>query len=68
MDSFGNLNESSFDAIWNGEKSKEIRQKVANCPKNCWMIGTASPAMKRNILKPGLWVLRNKLKSIMGRE
>lgn len=44
FDSFGNIKEiSSFDEIWNSEKAKKIRECVKNCPKNCWMIGTASP-------------------------
>lgn len=59
--SMGNLNEKSFEEIWNGERAQEIRKQVKNCPKNCWMIGTASPAMKKNILKPVLWVIKKKL-------
>lgn len=61
MDSMGNLNEKSFDDIWNGEKAKEVRNKVRNCPKNCWMIGSAGPVMKKYIWKPAFWVLKNKL-------
>ncbi len=60
MDSMGNLNEKSFDEIWNGEKAKEIRAKVANCPKNCWMIGTAAPVMKKYIKEPAWWIFKNK--------
>jgi len=66
--SMGNLNEKSFGEIWNSEKAKEIKERVKNCPKNCWMIGTASPAIKKNILTPTLWVIRNKLKVMMGKE
>lgn len=65
--SMGNLNEASFEAIWKGPKAISLREKVKNCPKNCWMIGTASPAMKTNILKPSLWVARNKLRVILGK-
>jgi len=61
MDSIGNLNEQSFDDIWSGEKAKEIRDKVKNCPKNCWMIGSVAPVMKKYFWKPALWVLKNKL-------
>jgi radical SAM protein with 4Fe4S-binding SPASM domain len=60
-ESLGNLHQNTFEEIWNSEKAQEIREKVADCPKNCWMIGTASPAMKKNLLKPTLWVLKNKL-------
>jgi len=66
--SMGNLNEKSFEEIWNGEKARNIRNKVRNCPKNCWMIGTASPAMKKHIWKPTIWVIRNKLKRLLGKE
>jgi len=58
--SMGNLKEKSFTDIWNSEKAKELRVGVKDCPKNCWMIGTASPAMKRNILKPTLWIIKHK--------
>lgn len=60
MDSMGNLNKNSFDEIWTSPKAKEIREKVKNCPKNCWMIGTAAPVMKKYISKPALWVIKNK--------
>lgn len=66
MDSMGNLNEKSFEDIWNGEKAKEIRQKVRNCPKNCWMIGTVAPVMKKYIRAPLAWVIKMKLKSMAG--
>lgn len=58
--SMGNLKEKSFNEIWNSEKAKRIRGKVMNCPRNCWMIGTASPSMKANILKPTSWVIKHK--------
>lgn len=66
--SMGNLNEKTFEEIWYSEKAKMIREKVKNCLKNCWMIGTASPAMKKYILKPLLWVIKNKLKVLLGKR
>lgn len=60
FDSLGNLHRNTFEEIWRSQAAKEIRAKVSNCPKNCWMIGTASPAMKKNIMKPTLWILKNK--------
>ena len=66
--SMGNLNKNSFDEIWNGEKAERIREKIRNCSKNCWMIGTASPAIKKNFIKPTLWVAKNKLKDAVGKE
>jgi len=60
--SMGNLQDASFDEIWNGEKAKGIRTKVKDCPKNCWMIGTASPAMKKHIQIPIIWIIKSLLK------
>jgi MoaA/NifB/PqqE/SkfB family radical SAM enzyme len=68
MESFGNLHRQNFDELWNSEKAASIRKKVVSCPKNCWMIGTASPAMKKDIITPLKWVLRNKLKMWVGRD
>jgi radical SAM protein with 4Fe4S-binding SPASM domain len=66
--SMGNLTEMSFEKIWKGTKAAKIRERVGSCPKNCWMIGTASPAMKRYIPKPALWVLKNRWKTIRGKR
>jgi len=66
--SMGNLREKSFEEIWNSEKAGKIKEKVKACPKNCWMIGTASPAMKKNILKPSVWIIKNKSKIIAGKR
>lgn len=64
-DSFGNIKAiDSFEEIWKGKKADEIRQKVAECPKNCWMIGTASPVMHKYIKYPLGWVIKNKFKII----
>jgi MoaA/NifB/PqqE/SkfB family radical SAM enzyme len=60
----GNIEEETFDEIWNSPKAGEIRKQVKDCPKQCWMIGSASPAMKKRILVPVRWVLKNKLKII----
>lgn len=67
FDTMGNLNEAaSFDEIWNSAKASEIRQKVANCPKSCWMIGSASPVIKKYIRRVIPWVVKNKLKVMTG--
>ncbi len=63
----GDLNTQSFDEIWNGEQARLIRGAVAQCRQNCWMTGTAVPAMRRNILKPALWVLKNKARLMRGK-
>jgi radical SAM protein with 4Fe4S-binding SPASM domain len=64
LDSIGNLHEKSFEEIWNSAKAAQVRQKVKSCPKNCWMIGTAAPAMKKNIWKPTSWILQAKWRNL----
>jgi len=67
FDTMGNLNDvSTFEEIWNSPKAAEVREKVANCPKSCWMIGSASPVMKKYITKVAPWVIKNKLKVMTG--
>ncbi len=63
----GDLRTQSFDEIWNGAKAAEIRALVASCGRNCWMTGTAVPAMRRAPLKPALWVMKNKLRILRGK-
>ncbi len=68
-ESMGNIKDfNSFDELWNGERAKAVRKLVSTCPKNCWMIGTASPVMKKYIKHPTKWVLKNKIKSFLGKE
>ncbi|MGB3339933.1 MAG: radical SAM protein [bacterium] len=66
--SMGNLSEQAFQEIWEGEKAHIIRERILDCSKNCWMIGTASPAMKKNMIKPIVWVLRNKTRNMIGKR
>lgn len=63
----GDLNTQLFDEIWKGERAGEIRKRVASCERNCWMTGTAVPAMRRAPIKPVLWVLKNKLRVMQGK-
>ncbi|MFH1038800.1 MAG: radical SAM protein [PVC group bacterium] len=63
--SMGNLNEQTFEEIWNSERGRWVREKAATCTKNCWMIGTASPAMKKHLAKPLTWVFKNKCRLIL---
>ncbi|RLB70809.1 MAG: radical SAM protein [Deltaproteobacteria bacterium] len=60
----GNLATQSFDSIWHSERANYIRKSVNKCSKNCWMIGSASPAMKKRIAIPLQWIISCKLKSI----
>jgi MoaA/NifB/PqqE/SkfB family radical SAM enzyme len=66
--SMGNLKERSWDEIWNSERAQQVRQMVRDCPKNCWMIGSAAPAIWQHPLKPVAWVLENRLRRMFGRE
>ena len=59
--SMGNLNTDSWEKIWSSSRASEVRNCVKSCKKNCWMIGSVSPAMKQYIWVPSFWVLRHKL-------
>ena len=60
----GNLKNESFDSVWYSSEANTIRKQVAECSKNCWMIGSVAPAMKKRLKKPLFWVLLNKLRTI----
>lgn len=60
-------NVSSFEELWFSDQAQKVRDQVRNCPKNCWMVGTAAPVMKKYIKHPAMWVAKNKLKSLLGR-
>jgi MoaA/NifB/PqqE/SkfB family radical SAM enzyme len=64
----GNLNENSWDEIWNSSRAREVRDMVKNCRKNCWMIGSAAPAIWHHPLKPIMWILENKCRILLGRK
>lgn len=56
----GNLHKQSFEEIWKSKDADNVRKCVENCDRNCWMIGSASPAMKKNIMVPLKWVIQHK--------
>ena len=58
----GNLNEQTWEELWNSQKAEEVRNIVRHCDRQCWMIGSVSPAMHKYIWVPAWWVLRHKLK------
>ena len=60
----GNLNDQTWDELWNSSKAEEVRKKVRCCERNCWMIGSVSPAMHKYIWKPAIWVFIHKLKAL----
>jgi len=59
--SMGNLNDQTWDEIWHSSQADDVRKMVKNCSKNCWMIGSVSPAMHKYFLTPGFWVLKHKI-------
>jgi len=67
-ESMGNIREyPRFEDLWNSEQANRVRKKVATCPKNCWMVGTAAPVMKKYIKHPTGWVVKNKIRSVLGK-
>jgi radical SAM protein with 4Fe4S-binding SPASM domain len=68
-ESMGNIREvKTFEEIWFSDQANKVRELVRTCPKNCWMVGTAAPVMKKYIKHPLKWVVKNKIKSMMGKE
>jgi MoaA/NifB/PqqE/SkfB family radical SAM enzyme len=65
--SLGNLSTRSFDDIWFSDTAREIRERIGSCERNCWMIGSASPAIRRHLWRVSLWVMRNKLHAVFRR-
>lgn len=65
-ENMGNIKQvSDFKHLWESDQAEAIRRLVRKCPKNCWMVGTASPVMKKYISYPLKWVIKNKIKSIL---
>ena len=60
----GNLKEQDWNSLWNGEQAEQVRASVKYCNRNCWMIGSVSPAMHKYIWKPGIWAIWHKCKSL----
>lgn len=68
----GNLHEQNWEDVYDGERATAVRQQVATCPQNCWMVSSAKTAIRnRHIAKlPKTsvlrWVAWNKLKVSLG--
>ena len=68
-ESMGNIRDYiNFNDLWNSEQAQKVRGQVRSCPKNCWMVGTAAPVMKKKeYIKHSLkWVIQNKVRSMRG--
>ena len=62
----GNLNNQSWHEIWSSLDAETVRKKVRHCDRDCWMIGSVSPAMRKYILTPSLWVFTHKINNLLG--
>ncbi len=56
----GNLNNQTWQELWNSEQANKVRNIVRHCDRNCWMIGSASPAIHKYIWKPVWWIIKHK--------
>jgi MoaA/NifB/PqqE/SkfB family radical SAM enzyme len=56
----GSIREKSWEEVWNSPQANKIREQVRDCNRNCWMIGSAAPAIKNHPFSPLLWVLQHK--------
>ena len=64
----GNLNTQTWEELWNSEKANKVRNKVRHCDRQCWMIGSVSPAMHKYIWKPAWWVIKHKFLKFYKKE
>ncbi len=60
----GNLNDHSFETIWNSKRASQFRCLASDCHK-CWMVCTAKTAIRRSWYKPFFWLLKNKVRAHM---
>ena len=59
----GNINQvEKWDDLWESEQAEKVRSTVRCCDRDCWMIGSVSPAMRKYIWKPAWWVFKHKIK------
>ncbi len=69
----GNLKKQNWEDIYQGKKAENIRQQVAACTQNCWMVGSARTAMRHPVYtklpkpKPFWWVVLNKARVMLNR-
>jgi len=67
-ESMGNIRDfNTFEELWFSEQAVKVRNLVKICPKNCWMVGTAAPVMKKYIRHPAQWIIENKTRSLLGK-
>jgi len=64
----GNIRVRPFEEIWRSQEASKVRNIVRSCQKQCWMVGSAAPAIKKYPLRPSLWVIKNKLRVMMNKK
>jgi MoaA/NifB/PqqE/SkfB family radical SAM enzyme len=68
----GNLKTGSWDDVLAGAAADRVRESVATCSHNCWMVTTARAAMRNRRLPalpkgaPLRWVVANRLRVAFG--
>ena len=62
----GNLNSQTWEELWNSLEAEKVRKKVRCCDRDCWMIGSVAPAMRKYIWRVIPWVIWHKAKSLLG--
>lgn len=62
----GDLNEQGFEEIMRSKQAHQVREMVRKCERQCWMTGTAVPAMKKNPIQTVCWVLSSKIRLARG--
>lgn len=62
----GNIAEVGFNDIWSSKKGQSARNFSSTCSRRCWMACTATPFIKKNIVKVILWILSKKIAVHMG--
>jgi MoaA/NifB/PqqE/SkfB family radical SAM enzyme len=64
----GNLKEQSWEEIWRSPQAEEVRARVKACRRECAFIGTSRFDMLRRPLSPILWIMKNKLNIMLGKD
>jgi len=68
-ESMGNIRDSdSFNQLWFSPRADKVKKLVKTCPKNCWMVGTAAPVMKKYLKHPLKWALIHKAQNAFGKK
>jgi MoaA/NifB/PqqE/SkfB family radical SAM enzyme len=62
----GNIRKQTWEEIWHGSHADEVRDTVARCTDNCWMVCTARSSMIEAVPEVVTWITYNKLRAHLG--